>query len=148
MKNSSEECLKSCSSQSKYSLDCRDRIYFEGHTLYRIIYKDGSKGGWLKGYHNLSQEGSCKVLEEAKVLDVARVEDNAIISENAVISQNVVVKGDSIVSGNSRVNGNLNLLDNIKVLDFAVLFGSGDLRGFQKFSGNAHVNYGAISLDV
>ena len=45
----------------KYVLDWDDSVQHNGETLYRIIYRDGSKGGWIQGYHNLSQYGDCEV---------------------------------------------------------------------------------------
>jgi hypothetical protein len=53
------------------------------HTLYRVQYADGSKGGWVESEHNLSQDGDCMVMDEACVFGKARVCGDALVSGNA-----------------------------------------------------------------
>ena len=78
----------------KYVLDMNKAKNVDGHTFYRIIYKDGSKGGWIESYDNLSQYGDSKVLDEAEVYGKAKVYDEAKITGNAELSGNALVDYD------------------------------------------------------
>jgi hypothetical protein len=68
-----------CTASLKYELVKDDFILHEGKKLYRIkalrdidlfgdykIFK-GQLGGYIEGYHNLSQEGNCWVFSPAKI---------------------------------------------------------------------------------
>ena len=101
----------------KYIL-CKDDSYWcKDYKYHRLkSLKDfsdvakGNFGGYVQGYHNLSQFGDCwiygnsrvsehaKVIDNAKVINNAWIMDNAIISENAVISQ-IRIFGNAVVSG-------------------------------------------------
>ena len=63
----------------------------------QIKVKKGDIGGYVSGYKNLSQIGSCWVYSDATVFG------NATISNNAIVRGNVVVKGDAIVKGGNVV---------------------------------------------
>ena len=69
--------------------------------------KEGDIGGYIGGYHNLSQKGNCWIYNDAWVCENARV------SENAVVCENVFVTGNAKVSGNTCVcNNNAGVFDN------------------------------------
>ena len=64
-------------------------ILIEGNCLYRIKslkdFKDvrkGDIGGFIQGYHNLSQSGNCWIYNNAQVFNRARVFGNAIVTDN------------------------------------------------------------------
>ena len=94
----------------KYEILRNDSIIFDGVKMYRIkalkkftaagssIIKKGDLGGYIEGYHNLSQEGICWVCGSAKVYGNARVKGDAIINNEAHISDNAVICGKSWVS--------------------------------------------------
>lgn len=115
---------------------------YQGTTLYRIraledIRNDfesgiqfkvrkGDLGGWVSGYHNLSQQGKCWIYDNSIVTDNARVEDNAIVYSNSIMHGNSSVynrsaicdsymNSDSMVLGNAQIH-NSNLLDDSKVM--------------------------------
>ena len=89
----------------KYTLTDETKQH-NGITVRRIQYSDGSMGGWLEKEHNLSQDGLCKVLNEAVVYGNAWVYGNAVVSGNAQVSESARVSGSAVVSGTARVSGN------------------------------------------
>jgi hypothetical protein len=94
----------------KYEILKDDSITFDGVKMYRIkalkkfiaagssIINKGDLGGYIEGYHNLSQEGICWVCGSAKVYGNARVKGDSIINNEAHVSDNAVVCGKSWVS--------------------------------------------------
>jgi len=70
---------------SKYTLSDSDTILHCGHTLRRVLYGDGTIGGYVETYSNLSQEGSCRILDAAKVYGDARVSGDMKV-RNRVLS--------------------------------------------------------------
>ena len=108
--------------------------------------KAGDKGGWVSGYHNLSQEGDCWVYDESKVFDEAIVRDNAKIYgeseiyDNARILDNVFINNAKIydkaeVCGNvfifekAKVYGNTLIKDNVRIYGNACVFGEAHICG-------------------
>ena len=96
-------------SDKKYIILEDETIVHNGHTLYRIqalkdfsnVKKD-SKGGWISGYHNLSQQGDCWIYNEAKVYELALVFEDACISNYAEIYGNAQVFNEAKVWGNPK----------------------------------------------
>jgi acyl-[acyl carrier protein]--UDP-N-acetylglucosamine O-acyltransferase len=100
----------------KYELTDETTEHF-GHTLKRVRYLDtGELGGFIESSRNLSQEGGCKVLNNAKVYN------NAIISGDAIISGNAKIYGYATAYGNATVYGNAEVLDYAMVLDCATVY--------------------------
>ena len=100
------------SQEKKYKILKNETLEHNGRTLYRIqAIKDfayieaGEKGGWVEGYHNLSQEGSCWVYNEAKVYDNAVVLDDVEVINKAEIYGNAKVFGKHWVLGNTKIYG-------------------------------------------
>ena len=60
-------------------------------------------GGYVEGYHNLSQKGNCWVY------------DNAIVYENAKLSENAKAYGESRIFGNAIVCENARIFDDARV---------------------------------
>ena len=89
---------------SKYTLLGTDTINHLGVTLYRVKYKDGTLGGYIESYKNLSQDGNALVYGDARVYG------------NAWVSGNALVYGDARVYGNAWVSGNalIRYFDEIK----------------------------------
>jgi len=123
------------SKHSKYILDWNEfkKVYDNKFTVYRIIYKDGSKGGWLENYKNLSQRGLCKVLDEAKVFYGGEVSDNAVVKGEA----EVLLKGK--VSGNAEVSGEAHIA-NAKVYGYAKVEGEAEITSEASVYGKAKVS--------
>ena len=94
----------------KYEILKDDFIIYKGKKLYRIkalkkfiaagssIINKGDLGGYVEGYHNLSQEGICWVCRNSKVFGNARVKGDSIINNEAHVSDNAVICGKSWVS--------------------------------------------------
>ena len=72
----------------------------------------GDIGGYVQGYHNLSQSGKCWVYSSAWVYGGARVSENAIVCENAFVEGNAKVYDNAKVCGNARVSGTTIVKDN------------------------------------
>ena len=124
----------------KYVLDMNETKNVDGHTLYRIFYKDGIKGGWLESYKNLSQDGTCKVLEDAVVMDRAYVFGNAEVSGNAKVFNGAAVFGNAIIYGDAEVYGKAYVHDNTKVYGKAQVHGEASVSGNAEIYGNAVVS--------
>ena len=133
-----------------------------GRTLYRIQaikdfanVKKGDKGGWVSGYHNLSQEGDCWVYNEAKVYNNARIMDNARIRNNAEVLMCAKVYDNAMVFSNARiidvaeVYGNAKVCENAEIYDKACVYGFADISGNAKVFGDALVyNYANVYDDA
>jgi hypothetical protein len=65
----------------------------------------GDVGGFVDGYHNLSQEGLCWVVDDARITGNAHVKDDAWIWGNAEVSGNAVILGQTMLGGTSKVSG-------------------------------------------
>lgn len=115
------------SNQKKYEILESDFIDYENKKLYRIVSKisdsdlrinEGDLGGYIEGYHNLSQEGRCWIYFGSIACGESEVRDNAIlgnpdmleISELLYDSQidratcGVILKESSKVMGNSIID--------------------------------------------
>ena len=124
-----------------------DETYdFYGNFLYRIQavkdfsdVKAGDKGGWVSGYHNLSQEGNCWVYDEAKVYNNARVYENAVILNNVCISDYSQVYGYAMIFDNAYVCEYANIFDKAKVFEDTFISGSATIYGETEVFDNVHV---------
>ena len=98
------------------------------HIYYRLkAVKDfsnvskGSLGGYLDGYHNLSQKGNCWIYDNSWVYGNAQVSENAKIYENsqvfgnAQVYDNAVVSRQSMIYGCAKIYGNANI-ENQRIL--------------------------------
>ena len=108
------------STSKKYEILEDDFILHKGKKLYRIVaIKNISKlvfkgelGGYVEGYHNLSQEDVCWICNDAKVYGNARVKDSATIGGDAEIFGNAEVKEYSAVGNNAKIYGNAKICGN------------------------------------
>ncbi|WP_413491872.1 hypothetical protein [Morganella psychrotolerans] len=69
-------------------------------------------GGWVGGEHNLSQDGSCFIYNEAMVYGSGRVSGNASIHDTAIVCDSAIVTDDAMVSGNAIIDGSIILSNN------------------------------------
>lgn len=79
--------------------------------------KVGTKGGWVEGWYNLSQEGgswiydNAKVYQNAKVYGNAKVYDDSDVYGDALVYGCAKILGESLVCGNSEVCGNIQVIN-------------------------------------
>ena len=108
----------------KYILILDNTYYCKNYYRLKAIkdfsnVKKGDLGGYVDGYHNLSQKGKCWVYDEATISDSARVSSNAKIQKNAHVSGKAKVFGKAIVTGNAYVCGD------------ALVFGKSYVGGYE-----------------
>ena len=78
-------------------------------------------GGYVQGYHNLSQFGDCWIYDEAKVYKNASVTGNAIVYGEAIVSDNAKVYGESQIHGHAIIKYNAEVFDDARVYGAAVI---------------------------
>ena len=68
--------------------------------LFRIRrLSDWLLGGFVSGYHNLSQDGECFIYDDACVYSKAEVSDDATVEGNAKVTGYATVEGYATISG-------------------------------------------------
>lgn len=114
---------------------------FESGIQFKV--RKGDLGGWVSGYHNLSQQGKCWIYDNSIVTDNARVEDDAIVYGNSImhgnssaynrsqIKESYLFK-NSMVLGDAYINSS-RLYDDSKVMRsslilFSTLMGNTQIR--------------------
>ena len=113
----------------------KETINYKGHILHRIKalkdfgnVKKGDLGGFVETKHNLSQEGSCWVYNNAKGYDNAQVYDNAEIYDyaeiygNAEVYNNAEIYDYAEIYGNAKVYGNAKICGMARVYDNKIIF--------------------------
>ena len=95
--------------------------------------KKGDKGGWIEGYHNLSQEDNCWIYDEAMVYGYARISDYAKVYDNTQVYDFVEVSDKAQVYGNSLIYGNAKIFHEAQISDCAVVY------GYAIICNNAHI---------
>ena len=115
----------------------------ENKNNFQLDVKKGDLGGWVSGYHNLSQQGKCWIYDNSIVVDNARVEDDAIVYGNSImhgnssaynrsqIKESFLFK-NSMVLGDAYINSS-KLYDDSKVMRsslilFSTLMGNTQIR--------------------
>ena len=112
-----------------------------GKQLFRVIYADGDQGGLVTGEHNLSHDGSCRILDQAIVADTAFVSGNAEVSGSAVVEGNAHIFGEAAVFADARVNGRSEVYDKARV------YGRAQVTGHSIVNNAAHVREEAFVCD-
>ena len=91
----------------------------------------GNLGGYVDGYHNLSQTGNCwiydrvivfgnaKVYENAKLYCTVQVYDNAQVHGDAKVSHEVEIYGNAEIFGYAKVENNACVCGNARVFENA-----------------------------
>lgn len=148
----------------KYDFIKDETLNWNGHVLHRIYYHydfdhNCKQGGWIESKYNLSQEGECRVSDNAKVYgnaricgkarvcDDAEVYDNAIVSDSGFVADNAKVYGNAQLHGVSRVacnaqvygNAEINGDDYVWIGDNARVYGEAKVYGTSTIEGNARV---------
>lgn len=88
----------------------------------------GDVGGLVSGEHNLSQDGSAWVSDDAQVYDDAEVSGDAVVAGKARVFENAHVSGHAIVGENAQVFGAARVVGNARVKGDQVVNG-GRLEG-------------------
>ena len=120
--------------------DIRDD-FEERRNLLKI--KKGDLGGWVSGYHNLSQQGKCWIYDNSIVVDNARVEDDAIIYGNSIMHDNSsaynrsevcnsILRNNSMILGkgyieNCELHNNVEIMKNSRLIH-SFLFGNTQIK--------------------
>lgn len=81
----------------------------------RYGIKAGDLGGYLEGYHNLSQEGDCCVLDNAVVFEYAQVYDSAGVSGSATVCGFARVSDNAHIYGNAQISMKMHICGNTQV---------------------------------
>lgn len=122
-------------SKNRYKIVEDDFIIHKGRKLYRIkalkrfntilgTIKRGELGGYVEGYHNLSQNDNCWIHDDAKVYDNARVENSARVGSNAEIYGNARIRDRAVVDDNAEVFGNTEVSNRSVVTNHAKVYGN------------------------
>lgn len=107
----------------------------------------GELGGYVEGYHNLSQEGSCWIFHDAMAYGNARVKDHAIIDDYAEVYDNAVVSSNAEVRGCSKIYNNATVTDNAIVWDDTEIFGNAEVKGWAGVTGRSLIYENAKLCD-
>lgn len=108
-------------------------------TVTGLKVKKGDLGGFVQGKHNLSQEGSCWVANDAVVCNNAKVFDNAVVSGFAEVSGEASVHGNAVVCDEAWVLGSAEIFDNAKISGTAAISGNAKIFGFAEVCDEAAV---------
>jgi len=151
--------------EKKYEILENDFITYKGRKLYRIkalrditivkehwTVSEGDLGGYVEGYHNLSQKGSCWIFDDSKVYSNAKIEDNAIVKSVSEVYGNAVVKDDVIISqsevyDNARIIG-CTLISLSKIHGNASLGKIGEIPNLSVIDSDVRDNANVISSTV
>ena len=137
--------LETPTAPRRYELDKTDKIIsVDRHPVFRVVYTDGTRGGYIQSEDNMPQDSSALILDGAicegyaVLLDGARISDQAVISgqarvshsrvsDNAQIFDTAVVR-NSFISGEAQIGGN-SRVDSAIVTDFAIVRDSAQILG-------------------
>jgi NDP-sugar pyrophosphorylase family protein len=143
----------------KYELVEDNFIIHNGRKLYRIralkgfiFYgttkiSEGELGGYIEGYHNLSQEGNCWVFSPAKIYENAKVKDSARVGGSAEVYGNAEVEYYASVLGHSEVYGNARIKNYAYILD-AKIYGNTVVKGGSRVYEESEVFGNAVVEDL
>lgn len=121
---------------------------------YGTIIHKGTLGGWVEGYHNLSQDGSCWIYNEGICRDSAAVYDNAAVTgsakvtdyasvlNSASIGDNARLRGYANISGNAEIFGNANICS-AEITDNSIVCGNIVITNDAKITGKSHIRENA-----
>ena len=118
-----------------YRIRALEDINNDSATALQWKVKKGDLGGWVSGYHNLSQQGKCWIYDNSIVVDNARVEDDANVCLNSVMVgdssiynrsaiSNSILRQNSMVLGNAKVCYS-KMYDDSKIMKDSCVMGSG-----------------------
>lgn len=151
-----------------------ETIDVNGHTLHRIEavrnfgnIKKGELGGFVESHHNLCNEGTCWIYNNAMVygrsyvIGNSRVSDNASVScmegslyiyQNAHIRENAKIRGCVYIHNNACVYGNsevsaISLCDEVFIGDKVQIFDTAHVKGHIILCGGSRI-FGDAVIDI
>lgn len=98
----------------------------------RIGVIKGDLGGYVQGEHNLSQEGTCWIFDDAIACESSFVDQQATVSDIAVI------RGSALVSGRAMIRQNAVVDDHAIVMD-------GFVKAQAHVAGNAAITASSVT---
>jgi NDP-sugar pyrophosphorylase family protein len=122
--------------RNRYKIVEEDFIIHKGRKLYRIkalkrfktslglTIRRGELGGYVEGYHNLSQEDNSWIYDDAKVYSNARVKNSARVGSNAEVYGNAMIRDNAVVEGDAEVFGNAEISSRSVVTNNAKVYGN------------------------
>ena len=117
------------------------------------VVKKGDLGGLVEGEHNLSQEGSCWIYDNAQVSGYAEVSGYAKVSDNAEVFgyakvyDNAQVSGYAEVFGYAEVSGYAEISGKAKVYGDAWIYDNAKVSGYAEVSGYAQATKEVITFE-
>ena len=75
----------------------------------------GDVGGYVRGYHNLSQKGNCWISDNSMVFGNAKVSGNAQVYEHAKVYNNAHISGNAHVYDYAEIGGNTHICGDTRV---------------------------------
>ena len=98
----------------------------------RIGVIKGDLGGYVQGEHNLSQEGTCWIF------------DDAIACESSFVDQQATVSGTAVIRGSALVSGRAMIRQNAVVDDHAIVM-DGFVKAQAHVAGNAAITASSVT---
>lgn len=144
----------------KYELIKDDRIYIDGHTLYRIKalkdfndVKAGDLGGYIESQYNLHHnynawiyDVGCCVYGHAKVFGNARIYDAVNIHDYATVSGNARINGTALIHGNADISGSVHIGNDVEITGDAQICGAATIGGDIRIIGDIFIGEKALIL--
>jgi len=138
----------------KYELLLEEYIELAEKKLYRIqalkttaTFEKGERGGYIEGYHNLSQTGKCWVAKDAKVYEKARIDGDALVSDKAVVFGECHINKNAFVKNRVKIYGKAVITDSAIVSEDAVVFENAKVAGKAKVSGKSSIYGQSVVFD-
>lgn len=145
----------------KYKIVKDDFIIYRKRKLYRIkalkrfktyagmTIRRGELGGYVEGYHNLSQEDNSWIYDDAKVYSNAKVKNSARVGSNAEVYGNATIKDNAVVEEDAEVFGNAEISSRSVVTNHAKVYGNSRVTDeFDPFSSSLCQKNSAILDNV
>ena len=109
----------------KYILIKCSNLYYHPKALKNFSdVSKGDIGGYIQGYHNLSQFGNCWIYDCAAIIRNAYVSENAKIKDNAIVTDNTRISGNAIVKSSAQVSDNAKVSENAMISGYAQVTGN------------------------
>lgn len=118
-----------------------------------VRVEKGDLGGWVTGYDNLQQDGTCWLFGDAVAADGAIVSEGAVLANSAAAIDNAYIHGiswlgdSSLVSGTASVAGHACISGCARVFDHACVYGHADVGGSACVYGDSEVSGRAVVQD-
>lgn len=100
----------------------------------------GEIGGYVEGEHNLSQEDSAWIYDDARVYDRAKVVGNATVYDRARVFGRASIRENARVYGNAQISQDAEVFGKARVYDYARIRGRCKVYDQANVYGNAQVH--------